>query len=67
MKHKQKRVAQVLHAFGVAVRFASQPGQVAAQPVVHTLDGVGVRLALEVALLVEDGAVAGELVAGVSD
>lgn len=49
--------------------FAPQPGQVAAQPVVHAFDGVRVRMrfAFEVPLVVEDEAVAREVVSGVSD
>lgn len=46
---------------------AAKPGQVAAQPIIHALDGVGMRFAFEVLVFVEDGVVAGVLVGGVSD
>lgn len=47
--------------------FSAKPGQVAAQAIVHGLDGVGMRFAFEVLVFVEDGVVAGVLVGGVSD
>jgi hypothetical protein len=67
LKDKQQRVAQVVYALGVAMGFAAQSGQVATQAIVHALDGVGVRFALEVLTGVKDGVVAGVLVGGVSD
>lgn len=49
------------------MRLASQPCQVAAQPVVHAFDGVRVRLAFDVLGSAKDVVVAGVLVGGVSD
>ena len=67
MKDKQQRVAQIVHALRVAVRLAPQPRQVTAQPVVHGLDSVRARLALEMLGFVKDGSVTSVLVGGLSD
>ena len=48
LEYEEQGVAQMFHAFGVTVRFAPQPSQVTAQPVIHALDGVGLRFAFEV-------------------
>ena len=67
VKDKQQRVPQVVHAFGIAVRFTTQSGQVAAQSVIHAFDGVRVRFAFEVLLCTEDVVVALVFIGGVSD
>ena len=66
-KDEQQRIAQVLHTFGITVRLAVQSGKVTAKPIVHALNGVGVRFAFEVLVFVEDVVVALVLVRGVSD
>ena len=49
------------------MRLSPQPGQIASQLVVHALDDVGLRLALDVLLAREDGVVAPVVVGSVLD
>ena len=67
LKDKQQGIAQVVGTFGITVRLAAQPDQVAPQPVVHAFDGVRVRIAFDEPGSAKDVVVAGVLVGGVSD
>ena len=53
-------------ALGVAVGFAMEPGEIVAQPRVPTLDGEGVRLALQVVVGAKDFRVRSPIVGAIS-
>ena len=52
---------------GVAMRLTPQPGQIAAQLVVHAFDDVGLRFGLDELFFGEDGVVAPVVVGAVLD